>query len=186
MFINTDESADSLGVERRKYLGTSNQEIKTSFAVYNYGTTGCVSVPINSVKRVVKKDSRTYIIYEGKLRVNIPLPIEFKPTAEDDLYSELFEGDITWAENSLIPQGRLEDRLWYKMEMSSEKKTISLNEFKELMLFMNEYLGPFATETPNILDSEVCENWGGRFKIDWTDHFKHINKYLDLTTATES
>ena len=104
----TDDAADLLGVPRRKYLtyGKNLYDLmlkngKNKFGgynnvIHNYKTLKCVSYDDRNFKPF---EVNGIEIYEGKLKIISPLPLN-KPPEDIDMYLELFEGEVIWAGDS--------------------------------------------------------------------------------------
>ena len=102
----SDYAAELLGVEKRKYLvyGVSLYKLmrenkKSKYAGYNStlnnnNTIRCFTGNVGDYKKITVNGVD---LYEGKLKVIKPLPMP-EPPSNIDCYYELFEGDITWAE----------------------------------------------------------------------------------------
>ena len=92
-----DEYADRMGVAKRTYLVVKN-EYKT-YALCNYSTSQHMRNPkIEDMKIKTVKDTHGWdlFLYQGKITIFEPLPLEAKPTDDTDLYLELFDGDLIW------------------------------------------------------------------------------------------
>ena len=100
----SDEAADLLKVEKRKYLvyGKNLYDLMLNAGyskfggynniIHNYKTIKCVSYKDRNFKEITVNGIE---LYEGKLVVEKPLPIT-KPADHIDIYPELFEGEIKW------------------------------------------------------------------------------------------
>ena len=101
----SDSAAEILGVEKRKYLVFGNSLYSTmlnagkgkysgySNSIYNGNTIKCVSYKDRNFDSITVNGIE---LFEGKLTVIRPLPLQFKPPEGTDLYLELFNGEIKW------------------------------------------------------------------------------------------
>lgn len=106
----TDEFAEYLGVEKKKYLVQGCTTVPFidklkgqpwSNSLYNYKTIDFFAVyPVKNID--VKKDGTTVRLYEGKINVIGPLPNKCKYSGWDD-YIELFDKEIIWEDDPEIP-----------------------------------------------------------------------------------
>jgi hypothetical protein len=117
----TDEFADYIGVERRKYLTfdsltykITNYKVKgTSYTLYNFYTLDFFRIDMDSLKELVvnfksnkkdknkdndeHEDEQSIVLYEGKIKMIRPLPINdeglnyIKKRTRDELYLECFD-----------------------------------------------------------------------------------------------
>jgi hypothetical protein len=107
-----DSEADVLGVPRRTYLVFESTLVRKGISapptaqnrnqIYNYRTLPFIAQPAEG--SYTKETVDGIDLYKGKLRILGPLPAELKPDASADLYLELFEGDLVWAENPDVPE----------------------------------------------------------------------------------
>lgn len=101
----SDDAAELLGVEKRKYLvyGKTLYKLMTDAGKNKFGGYNNSLHNYNTMKyfsfddrNFIKKNVGKYELYEGKLRFARPIPASFKPPEGSDLYLELFEGDLVW------------------------------------------------------------------------------------------
>ena len=109
----TDEFAEYLGVEKRKYLVVGHSTFdffeKGYFTgkafcndLINYKTIDFFSYPELPNPKIITKDKITLGLYEAKLNVEGSLPIQYKFDGCDK-YNELFNGEIKWVDNPPTP-----------------------------------------------------------------------------------
>lgn len=100
----SDKAAEILGVEKRKYLvfGNTLYDIMIENGLSKYFGYDCTvhnSMTMRSIEGDMQSFKKITVngidLYEGKLKIAGPLPVN-KPPDHIDLYPELYEGDMIW------------------------------------------------------------------------------------------
>lgn len=96
----SDAAAEILGVPKRKYLVIGNRTYNIvpdgkgfSNAIYNFKTMSKIKPSPDTMNKIVVNG---ITLYEGKLIIKEPLPLEYKPNDDEELYLELFEGELSF------------------------------------------------------------------------------------------